>query len=88
VLLAQTGVLAEMENFDFDLTFTVTGFTVSSTQRGFVVDARSSSNRMTDAQREIIRQAGRNDRIYFEDIIAVSPAGDERRLPTVSFRID
>ncbi len=88
VLLAQTGVLAEMENFDFDLTFTVTGFTVSSTQRGFVVDHRSSSNRMTDAQREIIRQAGRNDRIYFEDIIAVSPTGDERRLPTVSFRID
>ncbi len=88
VLLAQTGVLAEMENFDFDLTFTVTSFTVSTTQRGFVVDARSESNRITDAQREIIRQAGRNDRIYFEDIIAVSPTGDQRRLPTVSFRID
>ncbi len=88
VLLAQTGVLAEMENFDFDLSFTVTGFTVSSTQRGFVVDARSNSNRITDEQREIIRQAGRNDRIYFEDITAVSPTGDERRLPTVSFRID
>jgi hypothetical protein len=88
VLLAQTGVLAEMENFDFDLTFTVTSFTVSSTQRGFVVDQRSNSNRLTDAQKELIRQAGRNDRVYFEDIIARSPTGDERRLPTISFRID
>jgi gliding motility-associated protein GldM len=88
VLLAQTGVLAEMENFDFDLTFTVTSFTVSSTQRGFTVDQRSTSNRLTDAQKELIRQAGRNDRVYFEDIIARSPTGDERRLPTISFRID
>ncbi len=88
VLLAQTGVLAEMENFDFDLTFTVTGFTVSTVQRGFVVDQKSPSNRITDAQRQIIRDAGRNDRIYFDDIIAVSPTGDERRLPPVSFIID
>ena len=88
VLLAQTGVQAEMENFDFDLTFTVTSFTVSSVQRGFVVDQRSNSNRITDAQREIIRNAARNDRVWFEDIVAVSPTGEERRLPPVSFRID
>ncbi len=88
VLLAQTGVLAEMKDFDFDLTFTVTGFTVESVQRGFVVDARSTSNRLTDAQREIIRDAGRNQRVLFDDITAVSPAGEQRRLPPVSFRID
>jgi gliding motility-associated protein GldM len=88
VLLAQTGVLAVMENFDFDLTFRVTSFTVSTTQRGFVVDARSENNQINERQREIIRQAGRGDRVYFEDIMAVSPTGDQRRLPTVSFRID
>ena len=88
VLLAQTGILAEMKDFDFDLTFTVTSFTVESVQRGFVVDARSNSNRITDEQREIIRQAGRNQRVLFDDIIARSPTGDERRLPPVSFRID
>jgi gliding motility-associated protein GldM len=88
VLLAQTGVQAVMENFDFDLTFRVTSFTVSTTQRGFVVDARSENNQINERQREIIRQAGRGDRVYFEDIMAVSPTGDQRRLPTVSFRID
>ena len=88
ILLAQTGILAEMKDFDFDLTFTVTSFTVESVQRGFVVDARSNSNRITDEQREIIRQAVRNQRVLFDDIIARSPTGDERRLPPVSFRID
>ena len=88
LLLAQTGVLAEMKDFDFDLTFTVTGFLVESVQQGFVVDARSTSNRITDEQREIIRAAGRNQRVLFDDITAVSPAGEERTLPPVSFRID
>ncbi len=87
-LLAQLGVIADMENFEFDLTFTVTGFTVSSTQQGFLVDARSNSNRITEGQREIINRAGRNDRVYFEDIVARGPTGEERRLPTISFRID
>ncbi len=89
MLLAQTGVLAEMKDFDFDLSFTVTSFIVESVQRGgFVVDARSASNRITDEQREIIRSAERNQRVLFDDIIAVSPTGEERRLPPVSFRID
>jgi gliding motility-associated protein GldM len=87
VLLAQTGVLAEMKDFDFDLTFTVQSFTVSSVQGGFLVDQRSNSNRLTDAQKDIIRNAPRNARIFFDDIVATGVAG-ERRLPTISFRID
>lgn len=88
LLMAQTGVLAEMKDFDFDMGFTVTSFTVESVQRGFVVDARSNSNRITDEQREIIKQAARNQRVLFDDIMAVSSTGEERRLPPVSFRID
>ncbi|MFO7922117.1 MAG: gliding motility protein GldM [Bacteroidales bacterium] len=88
LLLAQTGVLAEMKDFEFDLTWRVTSFTLESVQGGFVVDARSTSNRITDEQREIIRAAGRNQRVLFDDIIAQTPAGDQRRLPPVSFRID
>ena len=89
LLLAQTGVLADMENFDFDLTYTVTRFTVTSVGAGgFVTDAPSTSNRFTDAQREIMRNATRGQRIYIEDIVAVGPTRDERPLPTISFRID
>ena len=87
LLLAQTGVLAEMKDFDFDLSFTVTGFTVSSTRDGFQVDERSTSNRFTDGQKELIRRASPGSRVYIEDIVATGPAG-QRRLPTIGFRID
>ena len=89
LLLAQTGVLADMENFDFDLRFIVQSFNVVSVGTGgFVTDASSNNNLFTDAQREIIRNAGRGQRIYIEDIVARSTTEDERRLPTISFRID
>ncbi len=88
LLAAQTGVIAEMEGFEFDLTFTVQSFTVSTVVGGFVRDARSSSNRITEEQRTIIQNARPNQRIYFDDIIAVGPDGEERRLPTIGFRIN
>ena len=40
ILMAQIGVDAEMENFDFDLTFTITEFTVSAVIQGFVRDVQ------------------------------------------------
>lgn len=88
LLAAQTGIVAEMEGFEFDLTFTVQSFTVSTVVGGFVRDARSNSNRITDEQRTIIQNARPNQRIYFDDIIAIGPDGRERRLPTVGFRIN
>ncbi len=88
LLAAQTGVVAEMEGFEFDLTFTVQSFTVSTVVGGFVRDARSNSNRITDEQRTIIQNARPNQRIWFDDIMAVGPDGSERRLPSLGFRIN
>lgn len=88
VLLAQAVVVAEMKNFEFDARFNVTSFNLSTTVGGYVKDARSANMRITEEQKEIIRAAGRNQRIYFEDITAVGPDGSERKLNTISFRIN
>lgn len=88
VLLAQAVVLAELKNFEFDARFNITSFTLSTTERGFTKDERSNSTRITDAQKALIQNASRNQRIYFDDITAVGPDGSERRLPTISFRIN
>ena len=85
LLLAQIGVTAEMENFDFDLKFTVTEFTVSATVQGFVRDAKSSNNRFTNEQMNIIRTLGRGARLYIQDIKAVGPDGSLRPLSTINF---
>lgn len=88
ILLAQTGVQAEMENFDFDLKFNVTEFTVLAVIQGFVSDAKSNNNRFTDKQKDIIRTLSRGSNLYIQDIKAVGPDGTVRPLGTIYFKIN
>ncbi|QQS49794.1 MAG: gliding motility protein GldM [Bacteroidota bacterium] len=85
VLLAQIGVAAEMENFDFDLKFTVTEFTVSTTIQGFLQEATSNNYKFTKDQKAIINNLSRGQRVYIQDIKAVGPDGSTRDLSTISF---
>jgi gliding motility-associated protein GldM len=88
ILLAQTGVAAVMENFEFDLTFTVTEFKVLTIVQGFVRDASSESNRFTQKQKDIIRGLSKGSPLYIQDIKAVGPDGSVRNLQTINFRIN
>jgi gliding motility-associated protein GldM len=86
-LAAQSVVIAELENFDFDAPFKVIEFTVSATLKGFVREESVKSNKINDAQRDIISSASKGQKIYFQDIKAVGPDGKPRELPTVYFKI-
>jgi hypothetical protein len=88
VLLAQIGVAAEMENFDFDLKFTVTEFTVSTTVQGFLQEATSKSYKFTKDQKAIIRNLSRGQRVYIQDIKAVGPDGSTRDLSTIALLLN
>jgi gliding motility-associated protein GldM len=83
LLLAQAGVIAEMENFEFDLTFKVTSFTVSTNQGGFTIEKDSKSNRFTEEQLGIIGKSTRGQKIYIENVKAVGPDGTTRQLGAV-----
>jgi len=87
LLLAQTGVDAVMDQFDFDLTFKITGFTVSTIVKGFTVDQASRSDMFTAEQIRMFKNLKRNQKLYIEDIKAVGPDKVTRNLPTISFRI-
>ncbi len=88
LLLAQTGVDAIMENFDFDLKFKITGFTVSTIVKGFTVDQESRSDVFTKEQIDMFQNLKRSQKVYIEDIRAMGPDGVTRNLPTISFRIE
>ncbi|NJM14060.1 MAG: hypothetical protein HC896_00510 [Bacteroidales bacterium] len=51
ILLAQPGIIADMENFDFDLDFKVTEFVVSATVRGFTKEYIVTGNRFSKEQK-------------------------------------
>ncbi len=88
VILAQQAIFAEMEDFDFDLEFKVTSFTVSALKGGFIVDERSKSNKLTQAQKDLISGLSRGSKVSFESIRAKGPDGSTRNLGTITLVID
>ena len=87
ILLAQSGIKADLEKFDFDLKFTVVSFTVSVNIGGFEKTENSGSYRFTSKQLGLMRKAKRNGRVTFENIKAKGEDGTVRKLGTISFKI-
>jgi hypothetical protein len=88
VLLAQIGVIAEMEAFEFDLKFTITEFTVSAVVQGFVREYSSKSDHFTQDQKNLIKSLTRGNSVYIQDIKAVGPDGATRPLSTINFKLN
>ncbi len=88
LLMAATGVQAVMEDFDFDLTYRVTEFTVLVVIQGFVTPVSSNSARFTEKQKELINSLSRGAPVFIQDIRAVGPDGTVRPLNTISFKIN
>ncbi len=87
VLLAQSGVFAEMKDFDFELAYNVTRFTVSVLKNGYMVDEPSKSSKFTDRQKDLIKGMPRGSKISIEGIRASGPSGT-RALGTMTFILD
>ncbi|OFX43321.1 MAG: hypothetical protein A2046_08385 [Bacteroidetes bacterium GWA2_30_7] len=88
LLVAQSGVMADLENFDFDLKFVVKGFRVSAMIKGFEQTKTSPSNILTADQKAIINNAEKGQKVFFEDIKAVGPDGSVRSLSPIIFKLN
>lgn len=86
-LIAQMVVQADLENFEFDAKFNVTEFTVSASIGGFTQDVTVKSNKISDAQKNIIRNAQKGGRVLFTGIKAIGPDGKPRDLNDIVFKI-
>ena len=82
------GVTAELRNFDFDLEFTITEFTVSAVlSGGFTQSQTSTTPKFTKAQYDIITQLRSGQRLTIDNIKAVGPDGKSRILNSIVFKI-
>lgn len=86
-LIAAGAIIPEMDNFQFDLYFTITGFSMVTVIGGDVYEKSATGNRMTSEMTNIIQKAARGQKIYFEQIKAVGPDKRGRSLSAISFRI-
>jgi gliding motility-associated protein GldM len=73
LIIAQQGVFAVMKDFDFPLNYTVTEFKIGYFDKGFFNQQASTSNRITDKQREMLNNITRGTKLLIEDIKAVGP---------------
>ena len=88
VSLQQLGVtnkiFARMENFDFDLTPKIVGYTFSmSLSGGVLVEKKVRGDRFTEEIRGLIKKLKRNKKVYFENIMVKMPDGTTRPIGPV-----
>ncbi len=88
LLVAQMGIVADMENFEFDLKFKITKFSVSTTIGGYVRNFDSNSTFFTDEQKDMLRRTTRGQQVFITDIEAVGPDGRTRSLGAIALVID
>lgn len=88
LLRVQDGVLAVLEDFDFEFGYRVTQFTLETTgQGGYINRYPSNSNRFTPEQKNALDRVNINSIVYIGDIKAVGDDGSTRDLDPISFKI-
>ena len=85
---AQPGVFAELKDFDFDLRYTVTKFTVSIFKQGLYFNKESNSNKLTDEQRSLLAQLTRGQKLSVENIWAKGPDNKEKQIPNILITVN
>lgn len=87
-ILAELGPKASMpEWFEFDLEFTVTGFTLATYIQGFYQELQATGGTFSSAQREVLRNLNPGAKLYLNDVMAVGPDGSTRNLGTVFIKV-
>jgi len=84
----EDGVMAILEDFDFDFKYKVTQFELqTSGVAGYVNIKKSKSNRFTAEQKKQLRNAKPQSIVYISKIKAIGDDGKIRDLDPISFKI-
>ncbi len=88
-LMVEEGVLAVLEDFDFNFKYTVTQFRVEvSGPGGYVIPFQSNSNRFTDEQKNQFSRLNPNSLVYITNIKAVGDDGTTRDIDPIALKIE
>jgi gliding motility-associated protein GldM len=85
---AQTGVYATQPDFDFDLVYKVTGFTVLYTDNRGDFEEISTGSSLTTKQKDLINRLARGKNLFIKDIKALGPDGRTLDLNPIILKID
>jgi len=85
---AMTELFAVLKDFDFDLSFKVTGFTMSFPGSFGVIPRNSSSSKLTPEQLADLKKMTKGQRLIIENITVLTPAGTTEGISAIVLTID
>jgi gliding motility-associated protein GldM len=85
---AQTGVYAFLPDFEFDLVYKITSFTVLYTDSRGDFEEPSTGNSLTQRQKDLIVKLARGKNLFIKDIKCLAPDGRTLDLSPIILKID
>ena len=85
---AQTGVYATLPDFEFDLIYKVTSFTILYTDSRGDFEETSSTSALTQKQKDLINRLARGKNLFIKDIKCLAPDGRNLDLSPIILKID
>jgi gliding motility-associated protein GldM len=86
--LAQTGVFAKLNDFDFDLVYKVTGFSIFTAGRMGEFEEFSTSGSLTQKQKDLLQSMNRGQTLIIKSIKAIGPDNVPIDLAPIVLKID
>ena len=83
-----TSLRAEMKDFDFDLKFRITGFTLAGTYKGNYVEKKARGSKLTDEMKELVRDLPKGSTVFITNISAKGPDGKVRPLGAIPVKLN
>jgi gliding motility-associated protein GldM len=82
-----SGVFARMENFDFDLSFSVVSFVMSMNVNGVFVEKKANGPAITPEMKTLLTGAKPGNKVFFEQVTVKGPDGTLRKIPGVNIKV-
>lgn len=82
-----SGVFARMENFDFDLSFSVVSFVMSMNVNGVFVEKKANGPAITPEMKTLLAGAKPGNKVFFEQVNVKGPDGTLRKIPGVNIKV-
>lgn len=86
-LTTALGVIADLENFDFDLKFQVLEFDISATIQGFEQTKTSKSNMVSEEQKALLKSVKPGAKVYIENVKVKGEDGTIRTLSPINLKV-
>ncbi len=86
-LTSASGVFARMENFDFDLSFSVVSFVMSMNVNGVFVEKKANGPAITAEMKTLLGGAKPGNKVFFEQVTVKGPDGTLRKIPGVNIKV-